>query len=778
MANEIIPFNFDEIYSDLETKFTEKGYDSLYEGSNTAQLITAMTYLTSMLNTNTALNINELLLPLAKKRDNILQDARVLGYEISHKVSYQYDLELTFSAGSHYIPKYSEFIADGNTYYYMGDGVTLTNVSEGHTEIIRVKEGKLYKSSDYSTLSIISTEGQYYVDIPYKDVEESGIEVFLTYTDEFGVDKIDEQWTESISSVLDKETNLNKQYLREDNIEFKTPRLYFKLFGNGTELITGTKIDINVLVTKSDTIPMIDVTDNTVFSNSIANSTITSIVLVNQGSSEESLESVKTNAPMFRNSANRAVTREDYLAICNKVGTVSDTEVWGGDVVEPIKPGEVWFSFLPSNKIRTYNIDYTEGEFSVANFNDLSNWFVEDVEIKNPTYNKLLPEFSQNPGVFDILENYKIPTIKFNNRHPIYMDFEYTINILKYIIKTSKDDVHQNIFNVINEYFEGVNEDEPVESFSYEYFHSNIEKRIDMSLSDVTGFTNTVKTKLLITNKNLSYENDNSSDIDVFIPLSLPFEDIYDTNNNIIIEVLPNINSSFYLGNLSVNFNSVPDNAIMKDVVSFDIVYNGEVCGVYNIFNDYRKYISVQLFVRGENPTSGSVYENTPLRKVFFDNPQYTYIKYLSPNFRLFQNVIPRLKRVNFVYGIDPSKVTEMPIFILSDTSVNKNEQLQGQILNYDSLNTYYIDAQYGTIIQGQAGIFIYVAPNANSQIQDTVTMYATKRGEVKSDSYSLNVDVISTTLTFGNDLVISSIDGNSDTGFDKDYQFNDGWIL
>ena len=38
-----IPFNFDEIYTNVQAKFIENGYD-YQEGSNTAQLFTAMSY--------------------------------------------------------------------------------------------------------------------------------------------------------------------------------------------------------------------------------------------------------------------------------------------------------------------------------------------------------------------------------------------------------------------------------------------------------------------------------------------------------------------------------------------------------------------------------------------------------------------------------------------------------------------------------------------------------------------------------------------------------------
>ncbi len=66
----IIPFSFDEIYSDIVTKL---GNDSVYEGSNLSQIVTAMSYLISSLNINTAANINETFLPLARKKKMFLK---------------------------------------------------------------------------------------------------------------------------------------------------------------------------------------------------------------------------------------------------------------------------------------------------------------------------------------------------------------------------------------------------------------------------------------------------------------------------------------------------------------------------------------------------------------------------------------------------------------------------------------------------------------------------------------------------------------------------------
>jgi hypothetical protein len=84
MIKPTIPFNYDDLYSSVQQKFVDKGYD-IQEGSNTMQIASVMAYLVSMLNTNTAININETLLTLARKRNTVLHDSRILGYEPGNK---------------------------------------------------------------------------------------------------------------------------------------------------------------------------------------------------------------------------------------------------------------------------------------------------------------------------------------------------------------------------------------------------------------------------------------------------------------------------------------------------------------------------------------------------------------------------------------------------------------------------------------------------------------------------------------------------------------------
>lgn len=792
ITTETIPFNFDELYTGLKTKFEEKGYDT-EEGSNTSQLITAMAYLTSMLNTNTAVNINETLLPLATKRKTALQDARALGYETSHVQSYKYLIKLTLSAGDHIIPKYSKFSAEGKDYYYMGNRLEYQNVPDGYQIELIVKEGTLHKFENNSDTLVITTQStvdsdgnevpQYYIDVPFIDVENDGIEVFLTYYDEFGNLNTREQWVQSKRFMIDADTILDKEFIRLDDIDYRTPRLYFTLSGVGLGIRTGSIVEMNVL-TSSGSEGSLEDMSTAQFTNDIGDAGITfdSVSrLEAEGTDDESIASIKENAPMFHNTANRAVTKNDYEAIANKQGSVETSMVWGGDDEYPKSPGHVWFSFSPSASLRTFSNDTFKTEFTLDIPEDLENWFIQDKEIRSS-------EFTQdgqivNPGVWDILDDYKIPTLEFQNRHPIYLDFEYDLKLLKYNIKTSKADIHQDVFDVIDNIFTGTNDSLYMEDFEVEYFHSNIEKRIDQNITDVTGFNNSLTTKLMLTAKNVSAENTLQMYNDIYIPLAVPYENYFDNNGYLLTEVMPSIDTPDLISELgislytdwsgittptsedalivapiranqsesvtttstatTVTFTDVKLYPDLHDVESANYTYDlitvkldgidttafsitnesqitldsapaiGTVVevtvnnhvGYYHLFNSYRKLIIAQLFVDGSTYAAASnggnnnfsepksyltttdgfygfttdayyittegfvvsgsaeltaitgniiravtpeLYEMSSLTREMFDTTRYMNFNYDSPNFRLYKNILPRLKSVTF----------------------------------------------------------------------------------------------------------------------------------
>lgn len=250
-TTQTVPFSFDDLFEESRNLFANAGFD-VADGSNTSQLAAVMSYLVSSMNTNTAMNINETLLPYATKRNNILQDARVLGYEPQHATSYQYKLTIKLGYnmigyGKIIIPKYTKFTSNNNTYVFVEnndlhnskengividtgkfkvgdveydkrtlvleynenngyiktaktqDGFYIDNLKELHAMFernsdieISVKEGEIIDYSiDPSSLEVtigsVTVNGQTtvrnYIDIPYTNVENDGINVYVSYYD-------------------------------------------------------------------------------------------------------------------------------------------------------------------------------------------------------------------------------------------------------------------------------------------------------------------------------------------------------------------------------------------------------------------------------------------------------------------------------------------------------------------------------------------------------------------------------------------------------------------
>ena len=585
------PFNFDELYTELQTKFFEAGYD-VAEGSNTSQLVTAMAYLTSMLNVNTAVNVNETLLPYATQRRNILSDARAIGYEIKHKTSYVYDITLSLGAENHSIQPFTEFTEGGHSYYYMGAPIEVVNSDGNDVITIPVKEGTLHKYVDNQDSLIVTigtivddlgnTVPQYYVDIPLTDVEENGIITYLTYYDNIGNLVTREEWSKSPQILVDAETTLARQYVRLDNIDVGTPRLYFKIAGVGADLREGTIVEMNVLTTNGELGAMSDITNLQGIKHNIPNATITDCALVTPGTAEESLLSIKANAPKINNSANRAVTKIDYEAICNRQTSVDTSIVWGGDDEFPKAPGHIWFSFLPllernttPTNIGANNnfVPFNSTLFSITRDNTtLVNWdytldpiadsvaYESQVTATQALYDTLyiregnIRSFDYGsdgklitPGIWDELDKYKIPTLEFHNRAPLYMDFDFQITIPKYNIGTPKATVHKNVFTAIDSFFNGVGDVLKMEQFEVEYFGSSLERRIDTVLADTTGFDMATTTQILLSKFNVSREIYPREYRDIYIPLAAPFENYFDVGGNLVASVLPSIDTRDFI---------------------------------------------------------------------------------------------------------------------------------------------------------------------------------------------------------------------------------------
>ncbi|WXB47873.1 baseplate protein [Vibrio phage VB_VaC_TDDLMA] len=660
-VKQTIPFNFDEVYAHIEKKFEEKGYDT-EEGSNTMQLVTAMAYMTSMLNANTAANVNETILTLARKRKMALYDARVLGYEVSHIQSYRYNLTLEFSEpGTYRINKYDEFTSGDKTYYYMGNTTDSFVVSGTPVEkTIEVIEGTRKSYEDEDTLRVVIENEydtvnevwypQYFVDLPFRNIEEDGIEVFLTYYNQDGDFFRKEEWTKTNQYMIDADSTLNKEFVRLDDIEYGTSRIYFKIGDIGRNLRVGTIVEMNALISSGE--------EGAITSTPVPtslNATVTNYELVVQGAGEESIDSIKQNAPLFNNTANRVVTKSDYLAFCNRQTSVKYTDAWDGQDEYPGRPGYVWLSFIPSTTSREFSDSDNPGyTWTLNDYYDLENWYIEDSEVAN---------------IENILSDYKIPTLRYKYRNPTYLDFDYDIKIARYNIKTSETDINEEIFNLIDNYFENGDTESgsPAETFDFEYFQSNLIKRIDKSLTDIMGFDITLKTSINLNERLVNTETFEPGDTpnqEIIFHLDFPYETLFDGNNDVIFANIPDIGTENFIAsrNLYLDESSI-DRDTTTEITSIDIKLsadgqpndpnNDEIIGQMRIVNKSTADIEVRLYITSLDGYSVGI-DPTLLEYPETIVPGTEYgltlnVQYPSSNISFLRNTLPRLKSVNFI---------------------------------------------------------------------------------------------------------------------------------
>ena len=717
IKNTIIPFTYDEIKENIISKLVAKGYSAQVPGTNANLLADILTYIAQGINVNTAFQSQEMLLSKAMFRKNITIDARQFGYEFFRRISYQYKLRVKLLPDStlpdddeteraYFIRKYDKFYSNGNTYYFLGadkeenySNKDLTE-NEVYWDII-VKEGELLKYEDnpdqiFTLKPTVDDDNNILVtpkiSLYQNNIENDGIELFLSYVNvDTGETIYDELWTKSERFMIDTEADVSRKFFERNNLDYDGVDCYFKISGIGTNLLVGTIVKANVLISKGS----YGEGDVSSFVPANAQSYPYDLMKIERaevyivGTEQESNESIKQNAPIFHNSANRAVTSRDYTAICERYPNIELCQCWGGDEEPIIKLGHIWFSFVPEYKDR--NFAYDEEQIKYYLQDKITSYYMKESELRSKDYNKYGE--LENKGIFDILDTYKIMTMKLHNRMPIYIDFDYKIRIVKYSLARSKNEVHQDIFNIISDYFKN-----NIEKYDTNYFHSNLIKRIDTELNDISGVEVSVDMNVPFYKRNIE------PDLDIiYFYLSVPFENLNArksrVGNKVIIDtkLLPRIfcfdennepyemtdfkaaTGDFYvIGDpasiigqfeLGINENETDENINDTDLLSdkslveinknemlddegFKITVfkisiplrtkNGELLGTYTLeYGVQRRFILIKI-------TNKKFLEN-----LNDDVATYLRVKYPADNLNFYKNSIARLSSITFVEESD-----------------------------------------------------------------------------------------------------------------------------
>lgn len=351
--------DFDAIKSNLKEflRGQEQFQDYDFDGSSFSILLDLLAYNTHYHGIYTNLAVNEMFLDSASKRSSAVSLAKMLGYTPTSAACSKAYVNATITA-----PTYNPDVVTlpaGQPFLTSIDGVAYTFYNT--SDVTTVSAGGFYTFSNVELIegtpliySYYIANGQKYV-IPNKNVDLTTLKVKLrdTATDD---SYIVFAKAESMTS-LDSTT---KAYF----IKELDDGLYEIYFGDG---IVGYKpVDGNYLTLEYFVSSLEAPNGANTFSYSgsaILGSglTVVASAAAYGGSSPETIESIKYNAPRLYAAQNRAVTTEDYKSLIYKgFPQAESVVVWGGEDNDPPIYGKTFICVKPidTNKLTQAQKDF------------------------------------------------------------------------------------------------------------------------------------------------------------------------------------------------------------------------------------------------------------------------------------------------------------------------------------------------------------------------------------------------------------------------------------
>jgi len=332
-------------------------------------LLDVLAYNTYYTAFNANMIANEVFLDSATLRDNVVSIAKQLGYIPRSAISPV--AVVNFSAtiqSSGQLPE-TLFMRKGNAFitnfndtlyqYVLIDDVQASVSSLGSIEFnnLKICEGTLITNKYVVT----DTTKPFSVVLSNQNIDTSTIRVSV-YENENSSNLIRFFPSDSITNVSPSSPSFFINEIEDEN--------YKLIFGDG---VFGRKLQINNVVEVSYVITNAAETNgasNFVFSGILSDTynninfqlgsvTVTTVSKSFGGSSIESIDSIKINAPAIYGAQNRAVTSTDYEALIRKIyPPISDIIAFGGENAVPPEYGKVKISIKPKNT--NYLSSYTK----------------------------------------------------------------------------------------------------------------------------------------------------------------------------------------------------------------------------------------------------------------------------------------------------------------------------------------------------------------------------------------------------------------------------------
>ena len=327
----VTEFDFDEVKGNLkqflkaQTEF--KDYD--FEGSGMSALLDVLAYNTHYLGFNANMLANEMFLDSASLRSSIVSHAKTLGYVPTSARASTATVDITLNTlglSTATMPAGTVFTTtvDGTDYQFVtSTAVTASNTGAGITyNNIKIYEGTFIStrytvdSSDADQRFVLTSNSADTTTLTVKVQNSSSDTTVTTYTEATDITQVG--------------TDSNVYFLQE--VERGLFEVYF---GDG---VVGTALsDDNIVILTYVVSNRGDANGAAIFTNSGAIAGITDVSVTTDatatgGADQETLKSIKYNAPLDYASQGRCVTAEDYKVYAKKLyPNAQSVQVFGGE---------------------------------------------------------------------------------------------------------------------------------------------------------------------------------------------------------------------------------------------------------------------------------------------------------------------------------------------------------------------------------------------------------------------------------------------------------------
>jgi hypothetical protein len=396
---KITELDFDTIKQNLKTfmQSQEEFSDYNFDGSGLSVLLDVLAYNTHYSAYYMNMLANEMFLDSAQLRQSVVSHAKLLGYCPRSRVASQATLNVSFeevSGGSNSamtLPKFTKFTStpkDGQAYTFVSvEQRVITKDANGFFvfENVQIKEGN--PVSYVFNYSSQTNEKQVFV-LPDTGIDTSTLTVQIQKSvNNFSLETF-ELATDSTSVI----SSAPVYYLEENRLG-----KYQISFGDdilGKALENGNIVIVSYVVTSGN--PANGIRIFTLSDNPMPGATV-SIELVTEssaGTAAETTDQIKFTAPKSFIAQNRAVTKNDYIALINRNYPYFDSvAVWGGEENVPPVYGKIFFSCKPRG-----NYEVTQSEIQHMKDNVLA-----PISVLTVTPEYVAPDYNYMNFVVDVV---------------------------------------------------------------------------------------------------------------------------------------------------------------------------------------------------------------------------------------------------------------------------------------------------------------------------------------------------------------------------------------